>query len=222
MINVERTKTRIDQLLDKGRALLAAPYTTSNLGHISEWVDHARFEEWSLGCRTFLRDVFGEGMELGDFEKKASGMNDPRHVQKGVAILQAVKENLEFGTLGRLDEMISAGIYSDFLGMAGSLLAEERAELIDMAAFLIGAVLENGLRKIARDRVKVKESDNISGLNHKLADAKVYNDLCRRKIDTWSAIRSNADHGRFGQNSRSDVQSMLSGVRDFLQEFLGG
>jgi hypothetical protein len=53
-----------------------------------------------------------------------------------------------------------------------------------------------------------------------LADAKLYNDLWRKKILVWNTIRSNADHGRFGRNSPSDVANMLEGVRDFLAEFL--
>jgi hypothetical protein len=61
---------------------------------------------------------------------------------------------------------------------------------------------------------------NISALNSKLADAKIYNDLWRHKINTWNVIRSNADHARFGRNSSSDVANMLEGVRDFLAEFL--
>jgi hypothetical protein len=133
-----------------------------------------------------------------------------------------VKEDLEFGALGRLEEYVSTAIYADFLGMAESLLAQQQAELVDMAAFLAGAVLENGLRRIAINRkIKLKESDDISTLNQKLADGGIYNNLWRKKIDTWNAIRSNADHGRFGINPKGDVEIMVAGVRDFLAEFLG-
>ena len=219
MISLERTKIRLDQLIAKGRAVLE---TRRSSGSSTEWVDHAKFEEWSLGCRTFLKIVFDESMELRDFEKYVSN-NGVRDVEKGLAILQAVKENLEFGALGRLEEYVSAAIYSDLLGMAQSLLEQEQAELVDMAAFLIGAVLENGLKRVAGIRdIRVKESDDISSLNNKLADAKIYNNLWRKKVDTWNAIRGNADHGRFGNNSLNDVKSMLSGVRGFLAEFLGG
>ena len=72
---------------------------------------------------------------------------------------------------GRLEEYVSAAIYSDFLGMAESLLAQQQAELVDIAAFLAGAVLENGLKRIATNRaIKLKDSDDIPTLNHKLAD----------------------------------------------------
>jgi hypothetical protein len=218
MISLERSKTRLDQLIAKGQALLktSSPDTRGDL-----WVSSTAFQEWSLGCRTFLESVFGESRQLGDFEKIVT-LHQSARVERGLGILRAVKEDLEFCALGRLEEYVSAAIYSDFLGMAESLLAQQQAELVDMAAFLAGAVLENGLRRIATNRnVKLKESDDISTLNHKLADGGVYNNLWRRKIETWSAIRGNADHGRFGRNLPSDVQNMVEGVRDFLADFLG-
>ena len=184
------------------------------------WVAHDAFQEWSLGCRTFLERVFGESRQLGDFEKIVT-IHQRDRVERGLAILRAVKEDLEFGALGRLEELVSTAIYSDFLGMAGSLLAQQQTELVDIAAFLAGAVLENGLRRIATNRdIKQKESDDISSLNQKLADGGVYNNLWRKKIDTWNAIRGNADHGRFGRNAPSDVENMVAGVRDFLADFL--
>jgi hypothetical protein len=106
--------------------------------------------------------------------------------------------------------------------MAKKLLAQEDPKLVDLAAYLVGAVLEDGLRRIARNhiRIRVRESDNISSLNSKLADAEVYDTLWRRKVHVWDGIRSNADHGRFGRNASDDVQQMLDGVRDFLAMFL--
>jgi hypothetical protein len=217
MISLERTKTRLDQLIVKGQEVLR----TSNTGLRGVvWVAHDAFQEWSLGCRTFLERVFGESRQLGDFEKIVT-IHQRDRVEKGLAILRAVKEDLEFGALGRLEELVSTAIYSDFLGMGETLLAQQQTELVDIAAFLAGAVLENGLRRIATNRdIKQKESDDISSLNQKLADGGVYNNLWRKKIDTWNAIRGNADHGRFGRNSPSDVQNMIAGVRDFLADFL--
>jgi hypothetical protein len=217
MISLERTKTRLNQLIAKGQEVLE---TRPAMGYSADFVDHAAFQEWSLGCRTFLESVFGESMQLGDFEKIAT-IHQRQRVEKGLAILRAVKEDLEFGALGRLEELVSTAIYSDFLGMAETLLAQQQTELVDIAAFLAGAVLENGLRRIATNRtIKQKESDDISALNQKLADGGVYNNLWRKKIDTWNAIRGNADHGRFGRNAPADVQNMIAGVRDFLADFL--
>jgi hypothetical protein len=216
MTSLNRMKERLDQLIAKGESVLRSEY-----GPNFEWVKRPLFQEWRTGCCTFLDRVFGDGsLEFTHFVG-CCNMNSVGSVQNGLAVLHAVKEDLEFGAIGRLEEMVSSAIYSDFLSIAQGLLNQEQAELLDMAAFLVSAVLENGLRQIARNHdVKVRESDDISTPNHKLADAKNYNDLCRKKILVWNTIRSNADHGRFGRNSPSDVANMLEGVRDFLAEFL--
>jgi len=86
---------------------------------------------------------------------------------------------------------------------------------------LVGAVLEDGLRKIAKRKdLTVKHDDNIAGLNTRLFDAKAYSPLFRKKIEVWNNIRNNADHGKFELNSQQDVGQMLEGVRGFLAEHL--
>jgi len=215
MVGVERTKERLSQLLTKGQNLLSGKVRGA-------YVDASQFQEWKIMCRSFLGTVFGDpSMELTHFDDCCgiSGVND---VQESMGVLRGILDNLEFGSIGKLEGFISAAIYSDFLDMAKKLLAQEDPKLVDLAAYLVGAVLEDGLRRIARNhpRIRVRESDNISSLNSKLADAEVYDTLWRRKVHVWDGIRSNADHGRFGRNASDDVQQMLDGVRDFLAMFL--
>ena len=91
----------------------------------------------------------------------------------------------------------------------------------DPAASLTGAVLEDGLRKIAvANSVDVKSTDDLSALNHKLAQAKIYNRLTQRKIEVWNAVRNNADHGNFNEYKAADVKDMLGGTTLFLEEYL--
>lgn len=41
-----------------------------------------------------------------------------------------------------------------------------------------------------------------------------------KKVEVWNAIRNNADHGKFDDNSEPDIKAMLEGVRDFLGTYL--
>ena len=89
----------------------------------------------------------------------------------------------------------------------------------DPAASLIGAVLENGLRKICTNRgITVKSTEKISTLNQKLANGNVYNRLTQRKLEVWNTVRNNADHGYFAQYTAQDVKDMHKGVREFLEQ----
>lgn len=86
---------------------------------------------------------------------------------------------------------------------------------------LAGAVLEDGLRRVAeRSEVKVRTRDDLSALNQKCADAGLYNRLVQRKIQVWIDVRNRADHAEFHQYTTADVADMLRGVRDFLGERL--
>ena len=91
----------------------------------------------------------------------------------------------------------------------------------DPAASLIGAVLEDGLRKIAdKNGIQVKNGDDIGSLNTKLADKGVYNHLVRKQIQAWKGIRDSADHGKFEDYNKDDAKAMLEGVNRFLTENL--
>lgn len=95
----------------------------------------------------------------------------------------------------------------------------------DAAAVIIGSVLENGLRKLAKqnDVAVVTESGKqltIDPLNTELAKREVYSKLTQKQITSWAHIRNKAAHGEFGEYNREDVQSMLSFVQTFISEHL--
>ena len=91
----------------------------------------------------------------------------------------------------------------------------------DAAASITGAVLEDGLRRIASAKqISIKNSDDLSTLNHKLADAQIYNRLMQKKIQVWNDIRNNAAHGKFAEYRPEDVKEMIVGVQAFLADQL--
>jgi hypothetical protein len=88
----------------------------------------------------------------------------------------------------------------------------------DAAASVAGTVLEDGLRRIALvQKVTVKTNDDLSSLNHKLADRQVYTRLVQKKIQVWNDTRNNAVHGKFEEYKVEDVSEMVKG---FLADHL--
>jgi len=54
---------------------------------------------------------------------------------------------------------------------------------LDASALLTGAVLEDGLLRIANtNSIKVKSNDDLGSLNKKLADSQVYTRLIQKQI----------------------------------------
>jgi hypothetical protein len=206
---------RLQQLINLGEVALTAKPLNQN-------VSQGKYNEWRLASVSFLRKVLGASDDYCKFfdQRVDEVPNDrARNIEEGLGILRAVKGEIDFGPLPQIAGLISGEIFEDFIDMAGHLLENSYIQVVPS---LVGAVLEDALRRIAQAHgVPVKpESDNIASLNGKLAEASVYSNFVRKKVALWNATRNNADHGKFSDNSEQDVRVMLEGVRDFLGTYL--
>jgi hypothetical protein len=137
----------------------------------------------------------------------------------GAAILVALKSDVEAGYLRRQEDLIAAAVFSDFLDMAGHLLD---ADYFLPAASLIGAVVEDGLRRIADSSgVARAPKDDINALSSKLREKGVFTPLIAKRLTLWAEVRNNVDHGHFDKVKAADVAEMYRGVVDFMAEWLG-
>jgi hypothetical protein len=219
-MDVGRILERFDQLISLGQGVLdQARQAKFDSYNDTIWIE-GQYHEWRLASLSLIENLFGaesrfftayrlpEWFNVNDETKAA--------INKSLAAMRAARSEIEFGPLPHVESLVSAEIFEDFLSMAEHLLDQHYVPVVPS---LVGAVLEDGLRKICRERehnVQVKESDNLASLNTKLFDAKVYSALVRKKIDVWTMLRNNADHGKFESNLEEDVRQMLEGVRQFL------
>jgi hypothetical protein len=131
-----------------------------------------------------------------------------------VEILTRLRSDVANGYLRKTANVISAEVFGDFLEMAQHLLNEGYK---DPAASLIGAVLEDGLRRIARNNhITVTDRDDLTSLRDKCAEKRIFNNLVRQQITSWTTLRNAADHGKFTDYTAQQVGSMISDVRSFL------
>lgn len=214
----EMISNRIEYLIGQGEDILKTRRPPHPNVITSDYVDTGLFTQWKAASTSFLLTVFGKDHSHYEmFVDRCKYAHHPDAVQ-GLAILKAVKEDLDQGFLNTVEELVSADIFTDFLEIAEHLLEHKYK---DPAASLTGAVLEKGLRNYGMKKgVKVKKSDDLNTLNQKLADVKIYNRLRQKEIQVWNDIRNNADHGHFEEYTREDVDSMLKGVRRFLSSLL--
>ena len=216
---VDKILERLDSLIKTGEKVLATrhPPPAGVIAHDS--VDDSLFQQWRTSSLAFMGSVLGSGsIHYREFEERCKYPSRYYEAESGLAILRAAKEDIEGGYLQKVEALVSASVFSDFLEMAEHLLDNGYK---DPASSLIGAVLEDGLRRIcASNTLTVKSDDNISSLNRKLADKEVYNRLQQRQIEVWNKLRDYADHGYFDQYKPDDVQDMLKGIRSFLSEYL--
>ena len=209
---------RLDSLIQKADAVLAShkPNPPNVIGFPT--TSSQAFAEWQTQSLAYLISLLGDNHTYVVSFRNQIKKGYTGTVKAGKGILQAVRQDVEGGYLTKIETLVSADIFNDFLEMAEYLLAQGYK---DASASLVGAVLEDGLRRICSTHgVTLSSKEDISSLNKKLADANVYNRLLQKKIQVWNDIRNNADHGKFGEYKGNDVKEMAKGVREFLEQYL--
>ena len=106
------------------------------------------------------------------------------HVDSLVEVLHAVKHDVNSGMLTNFRSLIQAEIFADFLTMTEHLLGEGYK---DAAAVLLGAILEDSLRKIAEaNGIGILNPKGkpvtIDPLNTGLAKKGAYNALVQKQV----------------------------------------
>jgi hypothetical protein len=181
-------------------------------------LDSELFSEWQTQSLAFLVNLLGDDHVYVQHFRERVDSGHQGVVKAGKGILTAVREDVAGGLLTRLKALVAAEVFAEFVEMGEHLLD---AGYKHPAASLAGAVLENGLRRIATQQgIKVRPRDDLNGLNSKLAQAGVYNRLTQKKLQVWADIRNHADHGQFDEYTEADVRDMLAGASDFLATHL--
>ena len=222
MNNTLKTKylKRIDELLE-----LCIFTAKSSYGMGGDDYDVPRYIELKTATESLLLNVVGKNSpHYKNFQKsvekkkeKGSKIEDILKRMSGiVGVLNALKSDLERDSLGKVEDLVRAEVFTDFLEMAQHLL---ETGYKDPAATLVGSVLENGLKKLAEENdIQYKNNDGIGALNKALAKAKVYTHPKKQQIQAWADIRNSAAHGKPDEYKTTDVEYMLEGVRNFLTE----
>ena len=214
-MEVSKILERLDALIDMGDVVLRSRNYYSDIG--ITLVNEELFRQWRTSCLSFLNTLPHEYIYSNEFKNNCVS-HEESHVMQGMGVLKAAKEDIEGGYLQKVEALVSAEVFNDFLEMAEHLLDNQ---YIHPAASLIGAVLEDGLRRICNNNgIIIKSREDISSLNQKLAAKGIYNPLQLKQIQVWNDIRNNADHGNFDQYKVDDVKEMLGGVRKFLTNYL--
>jgi hypothetical protein len=145
-----------------------------------------------------------------------------RHVSELVGIFKGVKHDLVSGLLNDMRQLIRAEVFSDFLEMSEYLLGEGYK---DAAAVMVGAVLEDALRKIANNHSVPITGRNgkpfsIDPLNVALAKAGIYNALVQKQVTSFADLRNKAAHAKYSEYDEEQVKQSLQFVAKFCADYL--
>ncbi len=217
----EKIKNKFEKLLNSGKEILEKCGYTERKGfyvHPSN-IDYLRFR--SEATNLILR-VCGENsphyLEIINIFKSEEMTNNSYYFPMCIGILEAAYADYSEEFLFDLKSLIGAEVLGDFIDQAEELFSKN---YFVAAASLSGAVLENSLRRICEiNQVEIPERGGIEVFNIELARAGVYNKLKQKLITAWADLRNKADHGKFEEVEKDDVQSMISWIKKFQDEFL--
>jgi hypothetical protein len=201
----EETLKRLDDLIEQGKGLR---YGTDDY--------YGQFIGWSTQAKSLLQSLLDStDPYVSEFTKNSDYQGGTK---APVEILTRLRSDVANGYLRTTANLISAEVFGDFLEMAQHLLDEGYK---DPAASLTGAVLEDGLRRIARNNdITVTDRDDLASLKDKCVGKRIFNNLVRQQITAWTTLRNSADHGKFTEYTAQQVGSMIADVRAFLSKHL--
>lgn len=202
-------------LVDERKRVASLAYKTE----YATWVPHDEFHAWRIQVQVAIRTYLPHDDTIADDFEVNMREASPYYVELGIGMLRGLAKAATDGYLyKRLSSLVTAEVFSDFLEMAEHLLD---AGHYHAAAGLIGAVLEDSLRKIAdANGVTYNRRDGIDSLNQALTKAVVYTAIVKRNVEVWKQVRNDSDHGHFDQVTLEDVRSMHRGVEGFLAQYL--
>jgi hypothetical protein len=188
------------------------------------------FEAAAL-AQTVLHDTLGGSHPLMGGIQHALEKSD---WQRAVAGARSVVTLFEHGALTSPRLAIAHEIEGDLLDIAQAQVEiAESAQTsgqkqlpLAVAAFLAGAALEDGLRRLCIARAVPFDTQRTSlaklqgALYQPSKQVEVISSSENKQITAWGDSRNKADHGRFGEITHSEVLSMVIGVRAFLDRHL--
>jgi hypothetical protein len=216
-VNLELVRERLAQLNERAKSLIEGRYRSEVSRQ--EFVEAAEFREWRVGCIAFLHEALGaDSPYTKEFEYNC---DSPflSAVARGIAVLRAAREYIDFGPVARVEELVAAEVFADLLGIASRDLREGHP---GSAITIAAAVLEDVMRRSARHRkIAIRENvDDLTVLNAKLSKAGVYPPAIGKKIDGWAALRAIAQSGIPQATVAGEAEQMIKGVRDFVSDHL--
>jgi hypothetical protein len=211
--------TRLQHLLRQGTVALAKkipePYGSNY------YVSTGEFNGFKAASLSFIGGIYGtESTYYREFTRAVHDSYD-YCLDSGIAILEAIGEEIRNGWLTSVKQLVTAEVFSDFLEMAEHLLNEGYK---DAAAVMIGSVLEEHLRQLCStykvDTHTLKGTDKVpkqaSLINDDLKKAGAYGPIQVKQVTAWLAIRNSAAHGKYTEYSIEQVTLMYAGIVNFI------
>jgi len=138
-------------------------------------------------------------------------------VKKMLGLLKAAKEEWEHGLLGRVEYIVAAATFDDFLDHAASYHKGNRK--IE-SAVLASAVLEDTMKRVASKNGIDPSGKTLEPLIDELVKTGVLTLVKAKRIRGWAGVRNHALHAEWDEFDIRDVGELIKGTRELIEDFL--
>ena len=232
-----------DELIGVGEALLStavvkqpAPRPRTEFDRLfprpapppTEHFDLPLFSEWRVSVTSLLDQVVPADSIHRNWVGAIMNYKCNRATITAVTSrMRGLKKNFEDGLFDSVPVRIERSIVSDYMGQAAALLGEGHAGHYDHvpAAVLAGAVLERWLRSLCEQNAPpipvTKDNGEPKTLNPLIDDLKragAITETRAKQLRAYAAIRNHAAHGEFDKFTRGEVEQMIMGVNNLVDD----
>lgn len=206
-----------EKILQKYKRLLEDTSRAIDSAGEDFWPDMTTMMRVMTEAQNLIRSTCGEKSDHYINLKRLNENFHPNNASQYKGIIEAAYNDHRDGFIN-INYFVRAEIFEDFLSMSEYLLDQG---YYTPAASLAGGVLEDSLRKLCdKHDIPYPEKTKINSLNTDLAKAGVYNALVSKEIIAKSDIRNSADHGKFKEFKKEDVEEMIKWTRRFIIDYL--
>ena len=220
----EEFEKRLNELLHEGENLISSiprdEYSSSY------WIpDHriAEYQKW-MGSTTNLINLIDQ--PNGTFviscnkllQEKENKTGIPSSIfQKMFGILGSVQEEWKRGFLRKIEHIIIAEAYDDFLDHAE--IYHKGNKKIE-SAVLASSVLEDTIKKISHKHGITTKKKSLEPLIEELVKEGIITPVKAKRIKGFSGVRNHALHAEWNEFDIKDVGQLISGIRELIENFL--
>lgn len=220
----EQISERFDQLLTQGQQIISTLprdqtgfafwVATERLSSTQAWISSISnlLKTISEASSYFVQEA--DRLLTSDYMKSGIPVSG---VQKFMGLLQSAHAEWKAGLLRRIEYMVAAQTFDDFLDNAAEY---HRSNKKIEAAVLASAVLEDTIKKIASKAKVTGTGKALETLIDDLVRAGIVTPVKAKRIKGYAGLRNNALHAEWDAFDIRDVGELISGIRSLIDEFL--
>lgn len=215
---------RLADLLSKGEYFF--PRIGSYQGSPNYWYDPQYapdIQSWILSTNNIVTllvnaesHYFKECAKVTESEDLNSGVPFWA-VQKLTGLLKSLKEEISLGFLKKIEYMVFATAFDDFLDHAEQF--HKGGQLME-SGVLASIVFEDSVRKIAEKNGIVQGGVSMDDLIDLLSKKEVITPVKAKRYKGLAGIRNQALHAQWDELDLRDIGSIIKGTKEIIETYL--